>query len=436
MPIKGLTDQYKATLDTTPRGKPIRIGYLGKGKREGFGKNIRLTDEDHFVFRATKSGREGNQIVKAFYDAYGEEADSIDDVRISAQLAGNFDILDHAWLTVSKHTENGSMFIGQSDGENVYRFRDEKTGKVNSYYEGELPFDKVTKKDPKSPYGTITYKGKVYPWQRMLSIDLILPKFNELVYNRGLSGAGVVTLTTHSTYDVPTLIGEYFEILHDLAGLFSNPMSGDYERQIKYIPLRNIPLRLFRRDDKTTTPDWRNSDPGTRLNTEHSLLHWQLSPSFSIEMQKALDTRTQATIAMIANTPLISSGRDALADFNEIAFGEAPQLPEPKQTGIDWDDFGNEDTEAIDGEIVEDEPQPDTRGEMTPQAQAKRDPRKAVAKPESIFRVDDEIMLHGKADEKPGVVTAVNGDKITVLVDGKHYTVKADKLTLVDMVQS
>lgn len=55
---------------------------------------------------------------------------------------------------------------------------------------------------------------------------------------------------------------------------------------------------------------------------------------------------------------------------------------------------------------------------------------------ESIFRVDDEIMLHGKNDEKPGTVTAVNGDMVTVLVDGNEYTVKADKLTLVDMVQS
>lgn len=91
---------------------------------------------------------------------------------------------------------------------------------------------------------------------------------------------------------------------------------------------------------------------------------------------------------------------------------------------------------TVDGEIVEVEPQSDTRGEMTPQAQARRDPRKAVAKPESIFRVDDEIMLHGKNDEKPGTVTAVNGDMVTVLVDGNEYTVKADKLTLVDMVQS
>lgn len=51
------------------------------------------------------------------------------------------------------------------------------------------------------------------------------------------------------------------------------------------------------------------------------------------------------------------------------------------------------------------------------------------------FAVKDEIMLHGATDEKPGTVVAVNGDKVTVLVDGKQYTVKSDKLSFVGLPQ-
>lgn len=117
-----------------------------------------------------------------------------------------------------------------------------------------------------------------------------------------------------------------------------------------------------------------------------------------------------------------------LDEFNGVAFDDYNQDVQP--------DADLENAITIDGEIVEDEPQ-DTRAETAPDAQKARDPRQVKAKaPESIFRVDDEIMLHGKNDERPGIVTAVNGEMVTVTVDGKSLTVKADKLSLVDMGQS
>lgn len=417
MAIKGVTDQFKTPLDLTPRGKPIRIGYLGKGRREGFGKNIKLYDEDYFVFTAAKDGREGEQIEKAFRDAYGEKPDVIGDVRISAQLAGNFDINDCAWLFASKHTERGSTFLGQSDGENIKRLRNEKTGRVDFFYDGEMPHRDITQKD-ETQYGSITYKGKPYPWQRRFQVDLILPEFNKILYARGLSGAGVVTLGTTAAYDIPTLIQEYFGILHQLASVFSNPMSGDYERVIQHIPLRNIPLRLFRSVDKTTTPNYKTKDAGDRLNTTHSLLHWQLSPDFSAAAQIALDQRTQLTLAAIANKPLLQESNDmTLVELNNQLFDSGTQqaLPEPKaqtnteQLGPDWDEFDDTD----EGEFVEAEPQPDE-----PKYQ------------QFGFAVGDAVMVKGDGDEKAGVVAGFTSTMVRVSVAGSQFNTKPERLVL------
>lgn len=52
--------------------------------------------------------------------------------------------------------------------------------------------------------------------------------------------------------------------------------------------------------------------------------------------------------------------------------------------------------------------------------------------PGGLFRPGDSVVVHGKNDEKPGVVKAVNG-LITVDVDGQELKVSAEKLTLVEM---
>ena len=102
---------------------------------------------------------------------------------------------------------------------------------------------------------------------------------------------------------------------------------------------------------------------------------------------------------------------------------EMGQASNPTQTarvneGFNQDIYPDNDLAdaiTIDGEIVEDEAQPE----------------QTAVYGSARFQVDDEIILRGKNDEKPGKVTAVNGEMVTVLVDGKEYTVKADKLTRV-----
>lgn len=84
-----------------------------------------------------------------------------------------------------------------------------------------------------------------------------------------------------------------------------------------------------------------------------------------------------------------------------------------------------EDVAAMLQEWLHGEPAPPKR---KPIAEPTREP---LFEDEPLFAVDDEILLRGKTDEKPGYVTAVNGDMVTVLVDGTEYTVKAEKLTLV-----
>ena len=49
MPIKGVTDR-KAKQEFRS-GRTVRLGKLGKGEREGFGRNVKLYDRDWFVFK-------------------------------------------------------------------------------------------------------------------------------------------------------------------------------------------------------------------------------------------------------------------------------------------------------------------------------------------------------------------------------------------------
>ena len=359
MPIKGLTDLVKkAPLDLRPNGRPVRLGRLQKGRREGFGKNIKLYDEDHFVF--VPYGDAPDKLEVLFQHAYGEEPKEIPDARIPVSLAGNFDIEDCAWLVASKHTKNGSTFLARSDGKNILQARNPETGKVSFHREGEMLHADHTKTD-RGGKECFVYGKKAYPWQQVMQVDLILPDFNRYVYEAGVAGAGVVTLTTHSTYDIAQLIQEYYGIIDAVVSLFSNPMSGDQERIANYLPLRNIPLRLFRSEDPVTTPDWRdNGDPGDRLNSTRSLVHWQLAPDFARSMQKALDQRTQQTLALVANMPLLQSRQKSIDEMNDELFGPEPKPLEqlPAETGgysggPDWDEVEEGIFEEADEEAIE-----------------------------------------------------------------------------------
>lgn len=364
MAIKGLTDQY-AKMDTGPRGRTIRIGWLQKGRREGFGKNIKLYDDDYFNFRAADGNGIGQRLEALFKEVYGNEPVAINDVRIPHTLAGNFNIESCAWLTCSKHTEKGSMFIGQSDGEFVSRLRDEETGNVMRFNEAEpVAHTAVTVPIDNTKYGGVRYRGKVYPWQQSMAIDLILTDLNEAMFKERLSGLGVVTLLTHSTYDIPTLISEYYGIINEVVSLWANPFDqNSVDNVSRHIPLRNIPLRLYRSEDAVTTPNWQSKDAGDRLNSTRSLLHWQLAPDFSLAAHLAMNKRTDMTLAAVANMPLLQTGLMKSKEIDDMfSYGDSPtkQIAPQAQAvdnGPDWKAFGGDD--IVESEYEEHEPEID-----------------------------------------------------------------------------
>lgn len=344
MPIQGLTN--KAKMERDVRGRPVRIGYLQKGRREGFGKKIRLFDEDHLIFKPMDSGDVGDAMSAIFAEVYGPQPRAIDDVRIAADVAGNFSIEDCAWLYARRHTEKGSTLYAVSDGVNIKRARNEKTGRIEYWYDGEMAHDQHTRLDNDNK-ACFVYRDKLYPWAQEMSVDLILPEFNRALAAAGVGGYGVITLLTHATYDIPGLIDEYYGIIDELVGLIANPLDpADRDQARRYLPLRNFPLRLYRSEDKITTPDYRSNDPGQRLNSTRWLLHWQLNPQFSAAMQEALDKRTQLTLAAVAQRPLLQAAAPAkqLAageDMNGWLFGDdAPpaRLPERAAPGQAWGD--------------------------------------------------------------------------------------------------
>lgn len=344
MSIKGLTDS-PVKIESDVRGKPIRLGHLQKGYREGFGRSIKLHDTDYLIFKPLDDGEKGKAIKAVFDTVYGPKPQAIDDVRLPVEIAGNFDIESCAWLVARKHTERGSTFLAMSDGVNIKRMRRPSDGRKVDYYHDGVKSHGDHSHDDGSKYGAFVWNGnKLYQWQQEMQIDLVLPDFNRELHRANLAGYGVVTLITHATWDIANLIAEYHGILDSLAGLVADPLNpGDFERKRLYMPLRNFPLRLYRSQDKITTPDYRkNADPGERLHSTRSLLHWQLSPDLSLSVQTALDGRTQQTLQAIANVPLLTAPQtieQANADLFTEAVIEIPATAESQaaSTGPDWE---------------------------------------------------------------------------------------------------
>ncbi|MCB1715538.1 MAG: hypothetical protein KDK05_10430 [Candidatus Competibacteraceae bacterium] len=362
MPIKNLTNRRHS--DDT--GKPVRLGFLQKGWREGFGKKIKLHDADYFIFKPAGNDHASEKMHQIFKRVYGEQPREIPDVRIPVGIAGNFNIADHAWLTAHKHTEQGSVFLARSDGDNIKQARDPRNGKVKFYYDGEMPHAENVTVDGRGN-DCYDYQGRLYPFTQQMMIDLTLPAFNRALYQEGLAGSGVVTLITHATWDIANLIDEYNAILDEVMGVY-NDGSRSPNVVKNWLPLRDIPLRLFRSEDKITTPAWKpDANPGDRYSDTRDLVHWQLNPEFAAAVQHARDQRTQLTLQAIAQAPLLMAGQaansaaDRLALANrdffdvplELGDGEPAGEDEPA-TGPDWEALSELD-QALEGELVEDD---------------------------------------------------------------------------------
>ena len=371
MPIKGLTDRPK--LDLTPRGRTVRLGYLQKGTKTAkdpsqpaYGRNIKLVDFDYFRFRPIASdGEQAREMERLFHETYGLEPRVIDDVRLPADLAGNFHIEDCAWLTASIFGPQGTTFLARSDGEFIRQMRNPKTGKVDFF--GTAPGtieefvrhheDFTRPDDDGNP--CFVWEGKLIPWQQSMYVDLILPALNRRFYESRLAGHGVVTLITHGTYDIAALIDEYYGILNEVMSLFAGTLNGSADVARNHLPLRNIPLRLFRSEDKITTPDYRSKNPASRLHSTRWLCHWQLAPEFAASMQRALDQRTQMTLAAVANMPLLTAAaRPTIDEINADLFGEdVPRRSLPASTAIHASPVPWEtDAEVVLDEWVDDSP--------------------------------------------------------------------------------
>lgn len=357
MAIKGLTDR---SMERDARaGRLVRLGTIQKGERTGFGKEIKLFDYDYLRFTPANGDE---RLTAAFAAAYGKEPKVIPDVRIPVDMAGNFDIGDCSWYVASKHTEKGSTFLARSDGENIKQARRESDGrKVDFFYDGEMPHDKHTRPDNRGNPGFV-YAGKVYAWQKSFAIDLILPDFNRLVFDKGLAGYGAVTLITTSTNDIANLTSEYqTTIINELAAPFINPLTENAERVKQYLPLRNFPIRLYRQKDKVSTPEFgKDASPDGRMITEKWLLHWQVAADFSASIQQAIDARTAALITAAAQQTFLTDGRDSQAEvarLNSDLFADADEAPlqltaeasTEEYAGPDWEEL----SVPIDGEYDE-----------------------------------------------------------------------------------
>lgn len=355
MPIKGLTD--RATEQAIQQGRTVRLGTLSKGKREGFGKNIKLYDLDYLRF----SPSEGfEKLAPVFEEVYGPQPKVIDDVRIPVGLAGNFRIEDCAWLTAGKHTERGSIFLARSDGEWVYQARGSDDGKVSYYEAGRLPFASVTKQDNRGA-DCFVFRGKLYPWQQTMTLDLILPEFNRAIFGAGAAGHGVVTLITHSTYDISRLIDEYHAMIQEIVSLLANPLRDDPDRVARFLPIRDFPIRLYRSKETISTPAFgQNAEPGDRVITKKSMLHWQLSPAMAAAMQDARDAKTMRMIEAVAYMHQLPAGNgDVVAKANADLFGDPmpkAQLQATNGSGrpvsVDLDEILTTDTDLDADDVV------------------------------------------------------------------------------------
>ena len=403
MAIKGLTN---ARMDTTPRGRAVVIGSLHKGTRTGFGKNAKMTDEDYFIFSPYADGEKGDRMSQVFWQTYGREPQELDGVHIAQDIAGNFDIENCAWLVASKHTKNGSIFLARSDGEKVYSIRSEKSGRVLHLDGEDEPHDKYSKPN-KDDIDCFVYKGNLYPWQHTFKADLILPAFNVALNEAGISGYGVVTLKTSSINDIATLVSQYHATLNEVASLWAAYESRDFEIIRNHIPLRAIPLRLYRDYRPITIANYHKKDKGERVVVKKSLLNWQLSPEFSLSMHRALQQRTQLAIAAAASSlqpsqpamiPAVAtmSNDELLGDL----FGDAPSQPETTRE-VDAVEDGVYD-EVISGLFDNDEVVTDIEPEEVTEVEPEDTEQTELEMPqdeERPFKRGDTVLVNGSKDQ-------------------------------------
>lgn len=354
MAIKGLNSN-KAKLSLNERGKPIRLGRLNKGTRTGWGRQARFEDLEYFRFTPYDSDQKtAERMTAIFHEVYGMEPQILRDVRIPVDIAGNFNIEDHAWLYAKKYGKDKiPVLLARSDGVNVKQLRNpDNPRNVDFKYDGEAPHEAWTVDDG-SEHGALSWNGKQYPWQAQFKLDIILTQFNEALYREGVAGHGVITLQTTSRWDMENLKGEYEAIITELTDLFHNPLvQGHYDHVRNKIPLRSIPLEVYRSFDTYTTPPYAtknnpNPAPDSRYEKSSWLLHWRIAKEFAAAMHKAQQGKTANILAAIETMPLLTASNPVGQANNDLFGGSEPVHKLPTQAPIVELDYDEDDPEII-----------------------------------------------------------------------------------------
>lgn len=358
MPIKGLAEPGLIDVDQSFRF--IRLGRINKGKRVGDAgsKSMRMIDLDYFRFtpyaadQATK-----DRMNELFVVAYGEKPTSFDDVRFAADLAGNFKLENYAWKFAKKYAPNKPpLFLAMSNGEDIVRARSDKNARVvSSFRAGDMPFEAFTKLD-KDGRECFEWNGRLYPWQNQIRLDLIFPKYNDLLHKEHIRGHGIITLTTSSLWDISSLPKLLDGLVGEIADLFANPLREGHRDQVKnFLPLRDFPLRLYREERDITTPAYKTKNnpkptPDQRMAGRRSFVMLEMSPDLSIALNEARTARTKNLLQVVSSAGYLTAGATkSLAAINDELFGDDQVRPvEIPATVIDDEvEFEIEDDEDL-----------------------------------------------------------------------------------------
>lgn len=266
-------------LTTTKQRMPV-LGSLVKGAPRGnFGKSATLKELPYFRFKPAFRDAEMQQ---AFQAVYGKEPTKIPDIRLPYTTAGEFSILDCAWLFAVQHNQYGSLLLAKADSQRVINMRNSRTGRMETV--DGVSLASVTVPDERGGYGNFKYKEAVVPWRPNFSADVILPDFNNYLIKNGISPGGVVILRSSSITDIHRLTAEYQAMINEVASATGKDRSE--------IPLRMMPICLWRQEEKQITVV--NGAPMTNVRY---FLHWQLATKFQEELNRVLGLGTNQLLS-------------------------------------------------------------------------------------------------------------------------------------------
>lgn len=392
MAIRGLTKGKTYKIDGQAGLEPGRqniILEIGKGMRiKQANGNYDLQDLEHFVPRPKVSGKE-EAIIRAWGEVYGSQAREIDVLLVCPEGDGtiqHYKPANYAYEKAGRPEKKGDNYyhlatasFDEEMGGFISSYRDEKD--VSKYYwlkrgwfvheDGTVTDGKngpVVRKDPWPIYDEsgFRYDNVVYPWGRELRIPLVLPDLNRHLEPQRI--VGLAELVLRGKNDIVAFEEEVIAGLAQVQNaLFGNSPSASMSMGM--MPLSAIPFTMSRRREKMNRT-FVDKESGKKRQTKKDSynVHFAVSPSFQVQMYKAMGERSQRFLERSAEvldpSSLLSSGSvprlsiaptaqaiDEEEDVNDILFGSADSRPRDIVIGS----FIEEDEESKEEEVT-DEP--------------------------------------------------------------------------------